>query len=163
MSQKNKTELLTNEYVDDKLEYDYFFIIEKIGRKISQFGQKLLTDKGFDLTIDQWMVLKKVSENTPITQIEICKSIFKDAPTVTKILDLLAKKNLIERVMNKSDRRKFDIFITNEGIKLVDSFSPTIIEARKQVLYNIPIEDLYVMAGTLNQMSENMDKTINSL
>lgn len=163
MSQKNKTELLTNEYVDDKLEYDYFFIIEKIGRKISQFGQKLLTDKGFDLTIDQWMVLKKVSENTPITQIEICKSIFKDAPTVTKILDLLAKKNLIERVMNKSDRRKFDIFITNEGIKLVDSFSPTIIEARKQVLDNIPIEDLYVMAGTLNQMSENMDKTINSL
>jgi DNA-binding MarR family transcriptional regulator len=104
------------------------------------------------------MVLKKVSECNGISQIEICKSLFKDAPTVTKILDLLCKKELVERKINATDRRKFDIFITKNGENIVEKFLPTYIETRKTVLENLQIEDLYIMAHTLNGLSENMDK-----
>ncbi|MEK7432405.1 MAG: MarR family transcriptional regulator [Cyanobacteriota bacterium] len=158
MNLKNKLDNSNTLEIEDKMEFDYFFIIEKIGRKISQFGQKVLTEKNLDLTIDQWMVLKKVSECNGISQIEICKSLFKDAPTVTKILDLLCKKELVERKINATDRRKFDIFITKNGENIVEKFLPTYIETRKTVLDNLQIEDLYIMAHTLNGLSENMDK-----
>jgi hypothetical protein len=40
MNLKNKLDNSNTLEIEDKMEFDYFFIIEKIGRKISQFGQK---------------------------------------------------------------------------------------------------------------------------
>jgi DNA-binding MarR family transcriptional regulator len=97
----------------------YFFKIDSTIKKIRNFMQKNLTEGKIDLTVDQWVVLDHIKPNPGITQNELGNIIYKDAPTITRILDLLVKKNLIERNMSKQDRRKFTLNLTTEGLELI--------------------------------------------
>ena len=47
---------------------------------------------GIDLTVDQWLVLKKISDADGLTQIELAEAVFKDRASIKRILDLLLAK-----------------------------------------------------------------------
>lgn len=141
----------------DKIENVYFFLLERTNRKIRQFGQKFLTENDFDLTIDQWIILKKISEQNGISQVDIAETTFKDSPTVTRIIDLLCKKNLTIRKLDEADRRKFNLFLTDEGMNIVKKVLPWAVESRKKGIDGLSQEELQQFKNTLNKIYENLE------
>lgn len=75
----------------------YFFKIDTTIKKIRNALQKQLTEAGFDLTVDQWVLIDHIFRKQGISQNELAEMTFKDPPTVTRIIDLLEKKGLVER------------------------------------------------------------------
>ena len=92
----------------------YFFKIDTTIKKIRNALQKQFSDAGFDLTVDQWVVIDHLYRNPGISQNTLSEMTTKDAPTVTRIIDLLSQKGLTER-RTDTDRRKFLVYLTEAG------------------------------------------------
>ena len=93
----------------------YFFKIDTTIKKIRTALQRQFNDAGFDLTVDQWVVIDHLFRNPGISQNTLADMTTKDAPTVTRIIDLLAQKGLTERRLTDHDRRKFLVYLTEAG------------------------------------------------
>lgn len=116
--------------------------------------------KNFDITPEQWTVLKRLSENDGINQKELAVKAEKDQPTVTRILDILERKELIIKKKNKEDRRSFILFITDKGIAVKEELSPIIEEIwEEKILTGISEEDLKVYRSVLVKMNENIENS----
>lgn len=64
--------------------------------------------------MDQWLVLKNLNENERLSQTELAHLVFKDHPTLTRIVDILCKKGYLERVQHPEDRRSYQLHLTQE-------------------------------------------------
>ncbi|GLI83028.1 MarR family winged helix-turn-helix transcriptional regulator [Rossellomorea marisflavi] len=117
--------------------------------------------KEFDLTPEQWTVLKRLAANDGISQKTLAELADKDQPTVTRILDILERKNLISKKKNVDDRRSFLIHITEKGKNVQQELTPFIEDVfENQILKGIPEEKLEVYKEVLQLINQNMrDRT----
>ncbi|MGR3765700.1 MarR family winged helix-turn-helix transcriptional regulator [Rossellomorea sp. NS-SX7] len=116
--------------------------------------------KNFDITPEQWTVLKRLSENDGINQKELAIKAEKDQPTVTRILDILERKELIIKEKNKEDRRSFLLFITDKGNAVKEELSPVIEKIwEEKILTGISEEELNVYRNVLVKMNENIEES----
>ncbi|PWJ59877.1 DNA-binding MarR family transcriptional regulator [Dyadobacter jejuensis] len=110
----------------------YFFKIDITIKKIRNALQKRLLDAGFDLTVDQWVLIDHIYRQKGICQNELAELTFKDPPTVTRIVDLLQKKGLVERGPVEGDRRKFRLSLTKSGKGIYQKAFPIVAEIRRK-------------------------------
>lgn len=109
----------------------YFFKIDTTIKKIRSSLQKRLTEAGVDLTVDQWVLIDHISRDGGTSQNALAEITYKDPPTVTRIVDLLEKKGLVERRMAVGDRRKFNLFLTEKGNAVYKEAFPIVAEIRR--------------------------------
>ncbi len=133
----------------------YFFKIDTTIKKIRNALQKRFVDAGFDLTVDQWVVIDHLHRNPGIAQSTLAELTTKDAPTVTRIIDLLAKKGLVERRMADDDRRKFLVFLTLDGEKLYEQMLPAVVEIRRQGWGNLSDDDYQHFVRIMDEIYQN--------
>lgn len=145
---------------EEKLEDVIYFMMERNMRRARHITYQVFNKHGIDLTVDQWVTLKKISETENISQKEIAEAVFKDAPTVTRIIDLLCKKGLTERKTNPNDRRKFFIHLTEEGEKTIRSVFPLVKLLRLQSTKNFSKEELNELRNYLNRIFDNLNNEI---
>ena len=106
------------------------FLMEQIVKRYRQLATSRLEKHQAGLNVDQWIVLKQISENNGCSQVEIAESTIKDAPTTTRIIDQLGKKNLISKSLDPEDRRKYMVFVTDRGKQLIRRLLPVVNEYR---------------------------------
>lgn len=139
----------------ERLDRVIFYSLDKSIKTYRQFAQRRFAEAGLDITIDQWLVLNAISEKPDISQLEIAERVFKDAASVTRIIDLLIRKNYLNREAHNSDRRRFSLDLTKEGKSLIRNVSKVVEQNRSQALNNISEKDLLQMKATLNQIIDN--------
>lgn len=70
-----------------------------------------------DLSIPQFRILVYLAKNEVSTNKDLANWLGVTTPTMTRMIDLLVKRNLVERVQNSKDRREIQLKITKEGRK----------------------------------------------
>ena len=137
----------------ERLDNIIFYSLEKAIKIYRQFAQRNITKANFDITIDQWLVLKTLEESPASTQQELAVNVFKDLASITRILDLLIDKGYLTREPDPADRRRFKLTITKDGLKILDSVQPLIHSNRAAALKGISKADI-------RQLQEILDKLI---
>lgn len=110
----------------------------------------------FDITAEQWHVLLKLSKQNNINQKVLSQIVNKDQPTLTRMLDILERKSLVERHTSKEDRRSFCIHITEKGLALTEKLIPYIEDIFKKILNDISEKDLNIYLDVLAQIDKNI-------
>lgn len=123
----------------EKLDSVLFYYIEKAIKSYRQFAQRELKNAGLSITVDQWLTLNCLNENPDMSQKELAETIFKDNASITRIIDLLVKAKYIKRSINKDDRRKSNLSVTDLGLEIIDKASPIVNNYRNQALKGIGI------------------------
>lgn len=123
----------------EKLDSVLFYYIEKAIKSYRQFAQKELKDAGLSITVDQWLTLNCLNENPQITQKELAEAVFKDTASITRIIELLVKAKYIKRSINKEDKRKSILTITELGLDTIQAASIVVEKYRNQALKGIGI------------------------
>ncbi len=77
-----------------------------------------------DLTPEQWAILNKLEQTDGLVQRDVGKVTFKDNANVTRILDKLEAKGLVQRKALSTDRRIWNVFITQKGKSVRASIEP---------------------------------------
>ena len=94
-------------------------ILERTTRIAKLAFGKVFKKMNIDLTPEQWILLDMLYLQGEMTQKEIGNSSFKDAPTISRIIDNLVKKQLVYRVSQEADRRKSLISLSPKGTEIV--------------------------------------------
>lgn len=134
----------------------YSFILDRTARKVKQYAQNAFTLHQFDLTVDQWTVLRTIFENPDLSNKEMAELCGKDQPTLTRIIDLLIKKELTERITNSTDRRALRLQITEKGKNKIQEIAPKVAEFRMQAWKNLNEEDFNQFTRILNTIYNNL-------
>lgn len=85
--------------------------------------------RNIDLTPDQWYVLTILNDQeSGLSQNQVAASTFKDAPTISRIIDLLVKKEYVVRKPFEGDRRRYQVVISEKGIEILNRAQPEVEE-----------------------------------
>jgi DNA-binding MarR family transcriptional regulator len=114
--------------------------------------------KPYKVTSEQWGVLKRLYEIDHVSQKELSERADKDQATLTKILDLLEKRDLVIRMQNPDDRRAFLICITEKGKKLVEELIPLVEDLFARITGSINQEQLEIYVSVLSHLQQNLEK-----
>lgn len=135
-------------------------LIEKTAKlfKLS-FARQLMMHPEIDITVDQWVIIQLLYKHGEMSQQDLAEQSFKDAPTVTRIIDLLENKNYVLRVSDPGDRRKFIIRLTGEGAAMHARVLPILEEFRNESYAGLSNEELGTLEYILNKIFTNLSKT----
>lgn len=135
----------------------YSHLLDRTARKVKQYAQRKFNAENFEVTVDQWLVLKNLNEHPQLNQSELAEIIGKDHPTLTRIIDLLCKKELVERRVNPADRRSFTVHLTSSGADKVKNWSPRMAEIRMKAWENLTEKDYKDLKRILDTIYQNLD------
>lgn len=140
----------------EKLNDIIFYALDKSIRSYRQYAQKQLKAEGFDITIDQWLVLKCIQENEAISQQQIAASVFKDVASVTRIIELLVKNEYLTRSFHSTDRRRFELKLTDKAVVLISKIKPYTEQNRTKALQGLTDKDIKQLHSMLQVIIENV-------
>ena len=135
----------------------YSFLLDRTARRVKQYAQNKFKVGNFDVTVDQWLILKNLEENEILSQTELANLVFKDHPTLTRIIDILCKKGYIERVPHPNDRRSFQLLLTKEGEKKVNGLKPQVAVIREKAWDHLDQKDFEEFKRILNTIYTNLE------
>lgn len=133
------------------------FSIERTSKRIRQSFKKVLKRIEAEITIDQWAILYELEKEDGLNQYEIASRTYKDAPTVTRIIDKLCEKKLTERLPDPKDRRRFGIYLTDLGKLKIAMVIPYARKFREKVWGDLDDETVSKLIKTLNKVFKNLD------
>ena len=134
----------------------YFFKIDTTVKKVRNYLQKQLQNAGIDLTVDQWVVIDHLIPSPGISQNDLASATAKDAPTITRILDILIKKGLVERKTGKLDRRKQILYPTEQAKILHKEAFPVVAGLRKKAWENLSDQDFQDLVRIMDTIYSNV-------
>ena len=102
------------------------------------------------------MILERVSQNEGSNQKDIAKDTFKDPAALTRMLDILSIKGMVQRKPSKSDRRTFDIFLTVEGSRLVNRMTPLIDQLNQRIENALKKEEKKTLNTLLSKIQKDL-------
>jgi DNA-binding MarR family transcriptional regulator len=135
----------------------YSFLLDRTAKRVKQYAQRKFNLEDFDITVDQWLIMKNLSENELLSQAELAQMVFKDQPTLTRIVDILTKKGYVERIPHPLDRRSFHLVLTAEGISKVEELKPKIASIREKAWENLGETDFEEFKRILNTIYNNLE------
>jgi DNA-binding MarR family transcriptional regulator len=135
----------------------YSFLLDRTARRVKQYAQQKFNELNFNITVDQWLVLKHLYEQKAMKQNELAELLFKDNPTLTRIIDLLCEKNLTTRKVHPDDRRSFLVELTREGRKKVEQMKPKIKDVREKAWEGLTDRDFAQFKRILNTIYKNLE------
>ncbi len=133
------------------------FLINKTAQKFKLELSRKLKQSGLDISSDQWSVLIYLSEHDGPTQTDLAQKLHKDRSNLTRILDLMEKNLHIERFRNTTDRREYNVYITNKGKELIPILRKTGNAVMKQALKGTNADEMKMAQSFLNKLFSNLD------
>ena len=143
--------------MNDELYNAYSFLLDRTARRVKQYAQQKFKELNLNVTVDQWLLLKHLYENESMKQNELAELLFKDNPTVTRIIDLLCEKGFTIRKQHPTDRRSFHVALTKEGKKKVEQMKPRVQKIRLKAWEGLSEEDFKRFKTVLNTIYQNLE------
>lgn len=114
--------------------------------------------KDYNLSRGQYMFLTRVHENPGISQEELSYMLKVDKTTTTKALKKLEEKNLIIRNKSQLDRRKWELYPTDELKELYPKLQENIIETDIKVFESFSDEELEMFLPLIKKLEKNINE-----
>ncbi len=126
----------------------------------ANFLEEKITEilRNFDLTHQQYNILKNVYSASPdaMSVAEISETTMFKNSDVTRLLDRLVRKELLNRETCKMNRRKVDITVSSTGKAMVEQIQPLLNEAfNGRYVFNIADSDAENTREILRKIRRN--------
>jgi len=112
-------------------------------------------ENDIDLTPEQWVVVSRLKWDGDMFQTDLANHSFRDKPTVSRIIDLLVKKEIVVRTPDEKDGRRFLISLTKKGNKLVNAAYPVVQESRDIGWTDLSEEEYEELVRILDKVFSN--------
>lgn len=109
--------------------------------------------RGYELTMSQYNVLRILrGEGKPLPTIEVASRMIQVAPAITRVIDQLCEKGMVERAQAAHDGRVFLIQLTKQGLQLLKRLDKPINQLHAQLMAGVSDEDLRLLSGVLGRL-----------
>jgi len=133
-------------------------VLDRTTRLVKQHYLRAFKEEGVNLSTEQWVILDRLHSKGDASQTELANGTFKDAPTVSRIIDKLAKKKLVERRRFPNDRRRYLIALTATGRQIHDRLMPHVQQLREQTWQGLTEDDFLRLQQLLGRIRGNFEE-----
>jgi len=151
--EKDNTELI-------ELEYIFPIINGKVSMAINRMMYRNFRKEGLDITPEQWTVLSFLWREDGISQQALCDATFKDKPSMTRLVDNLAKLGLVERHIAPNDRRSNLVFLTEKGKNIESKANAAVNQTMRYAFAGIDEEGLSLVRQLLKIVFNNIQESL---
>lgn len=110
--------------------------------------------KQYDLTTPQYNVLRilRGQKGNPANLSTLQERMIDKSSNTTRLVDKLIKKNWVQRNVCELNRRKVEIFITEDGLKILKQLDPIIEAHNENILSNLSNDELETLNDLLDKL-----------
>ena len=131
--------------------------------KLKQYTAAMLKQSNVGLTPEQFLLIDLLWNNGPMSQQKMADSMQKDKNSITKLVDALEKKGLVERCKDPNDRRSNTLVLTKKAENMKSGAKEAGISMLDKVLDGISEEELKAFLDTLGKLTNNMSVQVKDL
>jgi len=125
-----------------------FLMTEEIARRF--------VSHGYPLSAQDFGILFRLSEQGAMTQVEIAALMNRDKTTITRRIDTLVKKKLVERNPDPNDRRYYRIGLTDVGEQALAVLVPLVSDFQQELLRDVSDAAKSATIKTLQHISNQL-------
>lgn len=141
----------------DRIEEVIYYLLDRTIKRTRQVTQLYFQRYGVDVTVDQWLVFKVISETDGINQVEVANRLYKDPASITRIIDALIQKGLVKKQLDPNDRRRYLLALSEAG-KIKSAEWLALIKKMRQVgIQGFSEQEIDTLKAYLNRMYTNVD------
>ena len=111
----------------------------------------------FDLTYVQWLPLYKLAQDEDITLASLSRDLQIDPAAMSRSLDRIESKGLIQRKRSLSDRRVVHLELSAEGREIAENVKGVLADVLNDHLEGFSVEEWTTMLALLKRMLMNGD------
>lgn len=130
--------------------YEICIVARKIHQKLS------LKFRDYDITPEQWVVLKELSNEDKISQNEISLRVGKDKNNIKALIDKLEKKEYLIRQQDTNDKRAFLIILTDKAYLLIEELKDIDKAFNEEISQNLNQSELEQFKLLLDKFKKNL-------
>ena len=141
---------------------DAVYQIIKTGHWITDMVSQELKEYG--ITEPQFNVLRILQgqKGKPITVHEIQQRMVQRSSNVTRIIDKLIQKGLVDRRECKNNRRKMDVTITYKGARMLVTLGKKVYQFHAPMAKNLAEEEASTIRNLMVKLKNGIDEKDNS-
>ncbi|MDD9302166.1 MAG: MarR family transcriptional regulator [Desulfobacter sp.] len=143
-----------NRVIDSSIGY----LVGRTSRAIIKRLTKKFQDAGFDISYEQWSILIHLYRKDGQTQQALARIAVKDKAAITRLLNVLEKKNIVLRVPDRRDKRSKLIYLTHKAKAFKKDLIDLVEEMLKEAEQGISFEEMELCRATLNKIFANFER-----
>ena len=117
---------------------------------------RLMQEEGLPITPDQFRVLTHLWEKDGLQQSELATCTNRNRANVTRIIDILEKKEIVKRKSAPHDRRVHKIYLTEKGKALREPTARCASHSIEDSLKGVSKEEVEICKKVLLKIRENV-------
>jgi len=131
------------------------YLVGRTSRAIIKRLTKKFADAGFDISYEQWSILIHLYRRDGQTQQELSNIAVKDKAAITRLLNVLEKKNIVLRIPDRTDKRSNLVYLTNKAKQFQEELMALVEEMLREADKGISFEEMEQCRTTLNKIFMN--------
>src|ERR1700734_3917033 len=120
--------------------------------------EPLLEERGFSCV--QYVILSWLRDGIAVNPKDICVQYRHDSGALTRVIDQLAERGLVERVRRDRDRRKVELQLTPAGRETIESLVPLVVEKLNAALAEFSSEEVKELLRLLIKLNTKLQSAL---
>jgi DNA-binding MarR family transcriptional regulator len=120
--------------------------------------EPVLEARGF--TFIQYVILSWLRDGIAVNPKDICLQFRHDSGALTRVIDQLAERGLLERVRRDRDRRKVELQLTQAGRETIEGLIPPVVEKLNFALADFTIAEVLELRRLLVKLNTRLQSTV---
>lgn len=122
--------------------------------------EPILAEKGFSFV--QYVILSWLRDGIAVNPREICAQYRHDSGALTRVIDQLAERGLLERIRRDKDRRKVELQLTEQGRDVIEGLIPTVVDILNRVLADFTTEEVQELVRLTVKLNNSLQATVDA-
>jgi DNA-binding MarR family transcriptional regulator len=135
--------------------YRFGLIAARMGNYVAQ----MYTSR-YDLTIPAWRSLAVIARYQPLTAKQLATLTSSDAFKVARAIELLVRRGLIHRDVDKKDRRRASLRLTAEGRKIYKNIEKFSVRVERELVGVLDEHELSTLWQGLDKLDRQLETRI---
>jgi DNA-binding MarR family transcriptional regulator len=136
------------------------YLIKRAHSMMLDVLEQIFEEQGFSFI--QYVILSWLRDGIAVNPKDICTQFRHDSGALTRVIDQLADRGLLERVRRDRDRRKVELQLTDAGRKTVEDLIPLVVEKLNLALCDFSSGEFQEFLRLLLKLNTRLQSTLDA-
>jgi DNA-binding MarR family transcriptional regulator len=134
------------------------YLVKRSNSLMLDIMEPIFAEKGF--TFIQYVILAWLRDCIAVNPKDICAQYRHDSGAITRVIDQLAERGLLERVRRDRDRRKVELQLTPAGRDAIEQLIPLVVDKLNVALDDFSAEEGRELKRLLIKLNTKLQATV---
>ena len=136
------------------------YLVKRAHSLMLDIMEPVIEQRGFSWI--QYVVMSALRDGIAVNPKVICTQYRHDSGALTRIIDQLAERGLLDRVRRDRDRRKVELQLTPAGREIIESIIPSVVDKLNEVLTDISKTEVQELLRLLVKLNTTLQAHVDS-